>query len=241
MAGKSRKNGTGSAKASRYRKTRKGSSKKTPTMSIPEIRTGLQYIDKYAKTALDKTDDLRKAAADFANEWYAVFQKKLSDNDALEYMKHVSKRDIVKQKGGSAPLDYTMRAGDLAPHGVFLPYVSSGFEVGIPQMSETALCGAGGTPALLPYPDTGSNLMKGGARRSLKKQRGAGFMDTLKQVWSHPSPSTPSSVASDAISSWRGQSIGPGGDSTTRVYGYVAPQSSSDLSQLYKSGIVKSL
>ena len=210
-------------------------------MSIPEIRSALQYIDSYASVALKKSDDMRAAAVDFAKEWHAVFQKKLSIDDALEYMKHVASLNTGKkgQKGGMAELDYTMRAGTIAPYGVFLPYVSKGFDVGVPEMSETALCAAGGTPALIPYPDTGSNLMKGGSKG--KKQTGAGFMDTLKQVWSHPPASAPPSVVSDAISTWRGQPIGPGGDSTTRAYTYIAPQSASNFSDLYKSGVVKSL
>jgi hypothetical protein len=254
MVGKSRKSGTASGR--RFRKTRKTSNKST-IMSIPQIRTGLQYIDKYGKMALEKTDDIRQAAADFANEWYAVFQKKLSMDDAIAYMKHVRTMGAsTKQKGGSAPLDYVMRPGlsaGAAPHGVFLPYVSSGFEVGVPKMSSADLCAAGGTPALLPFNDTGSNTigagsMKGGGRRgrrSLRKQAGAGaganFMDTLKQVWSHPAPAVPSTVLSDAVSAWRGQPIGPGGDSTTRAYGYVAPEHSSSLTDLYKSGTVKAL
>ena len=249
MAGKSRKSGAGTSR--RFRKTRKGSNKST-IMSIPEIRTGLQYIDKYGKMALEKTDDIRQAAADFANEWYAVFQKKLSMDDAIAYIKHV--RDTAvgtgrKQKGGSAPLDYVMRPGlaaDGSVGGVYLPYVNSGFEVGVPKMSSADLCAAGGTPALVPYIDGGSNTivpgpgpMKGG--RGQRKQTGAGFMDTLKQVWSHPAPAVPSTVLSDAVSAWRGQSIGPGGDSTTRAYGYVAPQTMSNLTDLYKSGAVKAL
>lgn len=253
MVGKSRKSGAGSGR--RFRKTRKTSNKST-IMSIPQIRTGLQYIDKYGKMALEKTDDIRQAAVDFANEWYAVFQKKLSMDDAIAYMKHVrtmGTSDRSKQKGGSAPVDYVMRPGlseGAVPHGVFLPYVNSGFEVGVPKMSSTDLCAAGGTPALLPFNDTGSHTigvgsMKGGGRgrRSLRKQAGAGasFMDTLKQVWSHPAPAVPSTVLSDAVGAWRGQSIGPGGDSTTRAYGYVAPQYSSSLTDLYKNGTVKAL
>jgi hypothetical protein len=251
MVGKSRKNGAVSGR--RFRKTRKTSNKST-IMSIPQIRTGLQYVDKYGKMALEKTDDIRQAAADFANEWYAVFQKKLSMDDAIAYMKHVRDTGVTsanrKQKGGSAPLEYVMRPGlgaDGSVGGVYLPYVNSGFEVGVPKMSSADLCAAGGTPALLPFNDTGSNTigagsMKGGRRgRSLRKQAGAGFMDTLKQVWSHPPSAVPSTVLSDAVGAWRGQSIGPGGDSTTRAYGYVAPQHSSSLTDLYKSGTVKAL
>lgn len=254
MAGKSRKNGAGAGAGRRFRKTRKGHNKST-IMSIPEIRTGLQYVDKYGKMALEKTDDIRQAAADFANEWYAVFQKKLSMDDAVAYMKHVRDTGVTsanrKQKGGSAPLEYVMRPGlgaDGSVGGVYLPYVNSGFEVGVPKMSSADLCAAGGTPALLPYADTGSNTigagsMKGGRSRgrSQRKQTGAGFMDTLKQVWSHPPSAVPSTVLSDAVGAWRGQSIGPGGDSTTRAYGYVAPQHSSSLTDLYKSGTVKAL
>lgn len=236
MAGKTKKHS-----AQRYRKTKKGRGC-AKTMSLPELRTGLQYIEAYAGKVLQKTDDMRQAAADFANEWYAVFQKKLSLDAATDYLKHATTYSAkgAKQKGGMAPVDYQLRAGVLPPYGTFLPYVDKGFDVGVPAMSQTALCAAGGSPSLTPFPDTGSNVMKGG--RKTRKQRGAGFMDTLKQVWSHPAPSNPTSVTTDALSAWRGQDLGPGPDSTTRAYGYVSSGYSTDaLKTLYNTAAVKSL
>ena len=58
MAGKTKKH-----MPKRYRKTKKtaGCAK---TMSLPELRTGLQYIEAYAGKVLAKTDDMRQAAAD---------------------------------------------------------------------------------------------------------------------------------------------------------------------------------
>ena len=228
-------------------------------MSLPELRTGLQYIEAYAGTVLQKTDDMRQAAADFANEWYAVFQKKLSLDAATDYLKHATTYSSTtgaksaKQKGGMAPVDYQLRAGTLAPYGTYLPYVEKGFDVGVPAMSQGELCAAGGSlhgPLLTPFPDTGSNAMKGGSRsrsrslsRSLKReQHGAGFLDTLKQVWAHPAPSNPSSVTTDLVRAVRGQDIGPGPDSTTRAYGFVSsPQTTDALKTLYSSASVKSL
>jgi hypothetical protein len=240
MAGKTKKH-----MPKRYRKTKKAACAKT--MSLPELRTGLQYIEAYAGKVLAKTDDMRQAAADFANEWYAVFQKKLSLDAATDYLKHATtysgtgrKANSAKQKGGMAPVDYQLRAGVLPPYGTFLPYVDKGFDVGVPAMSQTELCAAGGSPSLIPFPDTGSNVMKGG--RKTRKQRGAGFMDTLKQVWSHPVPSNPTSVTTDALRAWRGQDLGPGPDSTTRAYPYVSSGYSTEaLKGLYNSAAVKSL
>ena len=243
MAGKTKKH-----MPKRYRKTKKGSGSTAPcgkTMSLPELRTGLQYIEAYAGKVLAKTDDMRQAAADFANEWYAVFQKKLSLDAATDYLKHATTYSAkgAKQKGGMAPVDYQLRAGVLPPYGTFLPYVDKGFDVGIPAMSQTELCAAGGSlhgPLITPFPDTGSNLMKGG--RKTRKQRGAGFMDTLKQVWSHPAPSNPTSVTTDAVNAWRGKDLGPGPDSTTRAYPYVSSGYSTEaLKGLYNAATVKPL
>lgn len=205
-------------------------------MGLPEIRRGLQYIESYAQTALKKTDDMRAAAADFAREWYAVFNKRLELADAEEYLKHATEfaapasgataKAKGKQHGGVAPVDYQLRAGELPPYGTFLPYVSNGFGISIPEMSSSSLCAAGGTPAVMPYPDTGSNRMLGGsaagassaAPSKSKKQRGAGFMDTLGQIFTHPAPSNPTSVMTDAITAYRGQPLPPGGASTVKVW-----------------------
>lgn len=209
-------------------------------MGLPEIRRGLQYIESYAQTALKKTDDVRAAAADFAREWYAVFNKRLELADAEEYLKHAtefgapSAKAKGKQHGGVAPVDYQLRAGELPPYGTFLPYVSNGFGISIPEMSSSALCAAGGTPAVMPYPDTGSNRMLGGSVAGLavgassvagsksKKQRGAGFMDTLGQIFTHPAPSNPTSVMTDAITAYRGQPLPPGGASTVKAWNYTS-------------------
>ncbi len=238
MAGKSRK--VSKSVARRYAKTRKGGKgiKKAPcqNMGLPEIRRGLQYIESYAHTALAKTDNIREAAADYAREWYEVFNKKLDLADAEEYLKHAdefafgTKGKVMgkgkKQKGGEAPVDYQLRTGTLPPYGTFLPYVANGFGIGIPEMSSSDLCAAGGTPAVMPYPDTGSNLMKGGAKNKkdtkYDQQHGAGILDTLTQVFSHPPPSNPSGVLTDAITAARGQPLPPGGASTVRAWNYEA-------------------
>ncbi len=224
MAVKSRKVAR-SKTARRYVKTRRGSKKPCENMGLPEIRRGLQYIESYAQMALKKTDDMRAAAADFAREWYAVFNKRLELADAEEYLKHATEfasapKAKGKQRGGVAPVDYQLRAGELPPYGTFLPYVSNGFGISIPEMSSSALCAAGGTPAVMPYPDTGSNRMRGGsgAAASRKKQRGAGFLNTLTQIFTHPAPFNPTSVMTDAITAYRGQPLPPGGASTVKVW-----------------------
>lgn len=247
MAAKSRKL-TKSASGKRYTKTRKaGTSKRgaCQNMGLPEIRRGLQYIESYAQTALAKTDDIRSAAADYAREWYEVFNKKLDLADAEEYLKHASEfsfgtkaKGKGKQTGGSAPVDYQLRTGVAAPYGVFLPYVSNGFGIGIPEMSSTSLCAAGGTPALMPYPSTGSNRMSGGGSRKRGTgagQRGAGLIETLTQVIAHPPPQAPSSVATDAITSFRGQPLPPGGASTVRAWNYEAG-SAAQLKNVIQAG-----
>ncbi len=250
MAIKSRKlpRGVASKRYVKTRRTDKGASKSKgascQNMGLPEIRRGLQYIESYAQTALAKTDNIREAAADYAREWYEVFNKKLEQADAEEYLKHASefrfkgqqKGKKSRQAGGSAPVDYQMRPGEAAPYGVFLPYVSAGFGIGIPEMSSTDLCAAGGTPAVMPYPDTGSNLMKGGARKRSTQQHGAGIMETVTQVFSHPPPQAPSSVLTDAVTSFRGQPLPPGGASTVRAWNYEAGNTA-QLKNVIESGI----
>lgn len=258
MAGKSRK--VSKSVARRYAKTRKGSkgSKKAPcqNMGLPEIRRGLQYIESYAHTALAKTDNIREAAADYAREWYEVFNKKLDLADAEEYLKHAGefafgtkahKSKGKKQTGGEAPVDYQLRVGTVPPYGTFLPYVANGFGIGIPEMSSRDLCAAGGTPAVMPYPDTGSNLMKGGAKgassrkkgaknaSSRKQQHGAGLFDTLSQVFTHPPPSNPTGVLTDAVAAARGQPLPPGGASTVRAWNYEAG-SAAQLKSVLQAG-----
>jgi hypothetical protein len=238
MAVKSRKVAR-SKTARRYVKTRRSGGKKAcQNMGLPEIRRGLQYIESYAQTALKKTDDMRAAAADFAREWYAVFNKRLELADAEEYLKHATEfsapgaaaKTKAKQHGGVAPVDYQLRAGELPPYGTFLPYVSNGFGISIPEMSSSALCAAGGTPAVMPYPDTGSARMRGGSGAaassssapSRKKQRGAGFMNTLGQIFTHPAPSNPTSVMTDTITAYRGQPLPTGGASTVKSWNYMS-------------------
>jgi len=251
MAAKSRKVSKSGA-GRRYAKTRKGSkgSKKAPcqNMGLPEIRRGLQYIESYAHTALAKTDDIRAAAADYAREWYEVFNKKLDLADAEEYLKHAKefsftpKNKVKKQTGGEAPVDYQLRVGTVPPYGTFLPYVASGFGIGIPEMSSRDLCAAGGTPAVMPYPDTGSNLMKGGAKSasSRKQQHGAGLLDTLSQVFTHPPPSNPTGVLTDAVTAARGQPLPPGGASTVRAWNYEAG-STAQLKSVLQAGQATSI
>ena len=259
MAGKSRK--VSKSGARRYAKTRKGSKKAScQNMGLPEIRRGLQYIESYAHTALAKTDNMREAAADYAREWYEVFNKKLDLADAEEYLKHAKEfafgtkaRKVVqgttefrftpktkgkKQTGGEAPVDYQLRVGTLPPYGTFLPYVANGFGIGIPEMSSRDLCAAGGTPAVMPYPDTGSNLMKGGAsgkKGAKAEQRGAGFLNTLSQVFTHPPPSNPTGILTDAITAARGQPLPPGGASTVRAWNYEAG-SAAQLKSILQAG-----
>jgi hypothetical protein len=213
-------------------------------MGLPEIRRGLEYIESYAQTALAKTDNIREAAADYAREWFNVFNKKLEQADAEEYLKHAAefrfkapqKGKTRAQSGGVAPVDYQMRAGEVAPYGVFLPYVAAGFGIGIPEMSSSDLCAAGGTPAVMPYPDTGSNLMKGGAKAKAGKQRGAGLAETLGQVFTHPPPQAPSSVLTDAVTAFRGQPLPPGGASTVRAWNYEAG-SAAQLKSVLEAGM----
>lgn len=215
-------------------------------MGLPEIRRGLQYIESYAHTALAKTDNIREAAADYAREWYEVFNKKLDLADAEEYLKHAKefafgtkapKSKGKKQIGGEAPVDYQLRVGTVPPYGTFLPYVANGFGIGIPEMSSRDLCAAGGTPAVMPYPDTGSHLMKGGAKT---KQKGAGLLNTLAQVFTHPPPSNPTGVLTDAVTAARGQPLPPGGASTVRAWNYEAG-SAAQLKSILQAGQATSI
>jgi hypothetical protein len=211
-------------------KTRKASkvskaSKKSKPVSLPELRAGLLYLHSYGESAVKKATTLREAAVQFANEWAAVFHKKISVKNAMDYLKHAitynahsatTKRKShtkKKMRGGEAPIDYTMRSGAPVPYGVFPSYVSKGFFD--PQPSSSTLCAAGGV--------LGSQA------------GGAGIIDGITQIFRHPPASNPTSVVTDIRTTLNGQPLGPGPDPTTHTYKMMTSPGMQNFSRLYES------
>lgn len=196
--------------------------KKTPTMTIPGLRKSLDHISSYGESlAKSGSKSVKEGAAAFASEWKKVFGKPLSMDAAEKYIRHLtSKKGALgkktrKVRGGGlgAPLDALTRPGVELPYGNFLPYVKAGFWNPEPAISADY----GRIQGPLPYPETGSNKMSGG-----------GFLDSISNGMNAISfrpfaAQNPPSMQQDATTAWKGQSLGPGGESYVRAYQYQMP------------------
>ncbi len=130
-------------KASTTRKHR-GSRKGTgQVLDIPQLRQGMHYISQKAQQLVQTTKSLPAAARQFAREWKQIFGKTLPIKAAEKYLKHIrgSFRFTRKQRGGVAPLDYTMGPGANIPYGKFPEYLMrGGLEPPMPGTATT--CGS---------------------------------------------------------------------------------------------------
>lgn len=212
-------------KRAKTRKTVKSISK-IQAMTIPGLRKSLEHISLYGESlAQSGTKSVKDAAAAFASEWSKVFGKPLSMDVAEKYMRHLNSKKgkagkkTRKIRGGAAgaPLDALTRPGLELPYGNFLPYVKSGFWNPEPAISADY----GRIQGPLPYPETGSNRMSGG-----------GLLDSISNGMNAISfrpfaAQNPPSVQQDAVTAWKGQPLGPGGESYARAYQYQMPPSPS--------------
>jgi hypothetical protein len=182
-------------------------------------------------------------------------------NQAKRGRKH--RRMTMKHRGGAeaiagAPLDYTTRQGMyLAPSGLpdkdghlpltggktssfgsYLDYVSKGFGVGIPEMSQDMPYSTNGyVKGMPPWPSPtvgmGSNAVhfsaKGGANSRRKLRKGGGLLSDkiettgalLSQAFSRPAgTSIPPSFVQDMQSKWYGTQLGPSPDQVQRQVSY---------------------
>ena len=124
----------------KHRGSRKGTGK---VMDIPQLRQGMHYISQKAQELVRSAKSLPVAARQFAREWKQIFGKTLPIKAAEKYLKHVrgSFRFTRKQRGGVAPLDYTMGPGANAPYGKYPEYLMRG-GLEPPMPGQSSSCGS---------------------------------------------------------------------------------------------------
>jgi hypothetical protein len=207
-------------KQKRGGKTMKKHSKQSgSTLTIPELRSSMEYITSYSENLVrSSSKSVKELAKEFAAEWKKIFGKSLDLKAAEQYIKHMKamkgSKKTRKQRGGTysdaagAPLDYLTRPGVNLPYGNFLQYVDKGFWNPEPAILKD--CGT--QQGVLPYPETGSNKMNGG-----------GLLDALSNTASAFSfrpfiAQNPPSVQQDLQTAWKGQPLGPGPESWQQAW-----------------------
>ena len=198
------------------------------TLTIPELREAYEKIMALITSELSKSAGKVSGALlkDVQDSWKTYFGKELEDDYAkslVDYMnsemsrkknsrKTLSNRNRSRsrksQNGGMAPLDYHTRAGIAGVYGVFPPYVGSGFEVGVPQISQATLCGkVDTTPAVTAMIGSNQPLQNGGkrstrrrtlGRRSSSRKNTAGGASIILST-------NPTTVVQDIVRGWNGQ------------------------------------
>ena len=181
------------------RKVNKNKSRKQGNaLTIPQLRSSLEYITNYTENLVrSKNASVKEIASLFAAEWKKVFGKKLSTKVAESYIKSMMKvkKGTRKMRGGNhtlagAPLDYKTGPGLDLPYGKYPAYVSGGFVN--PEPGILGSCGI--QKGVLPYADTGSNKMSGGSLffRPFTAQSPEtsqhSMMTSIKGLPQHPGP-----------------------------------------------------
>ena len=236
------KKGSSKRKTSVRSKTRKGKTRKgkatKATMSIPQLRTGLQYISNVSERLCRSNMPHEKKVRAFQSEWHKVFGKKMDANVANDYLHHIhpeghkgnkrhTRRHHGKMRGGAAelqgaPVDYMTRPGVEAPYGNYLEYVKGGFDVGVPVQGMASSCGVqGGTT---PYPNTGSNQAGGGVIMDALASTLGPVGTAASAVAFRPySATNPESINMKLGTDWKGQIPGPGSESWQHAFSYRMP------------------
>jgi len=185
--------------------------------TIPELRSSLEYIQSYCNKLVHSSTPLKQKAMSFAQEWKNVFGKTLSPKVAEDYVKHMMSmtkkgKFTRKHRGGGpiagAPLDYMTRPGLDIPHGNFTPYIQKGFWNPEPAILKD--CGT--QQGVMPYPQTGSNLIKGGG---ILSSIGTG----LSAISFRPTEAqNPQTTQHNVMTAWKGLPHGPGGASYDQAW-----------------------
>jgi hypothetical protein len=140
--------------------------------TISELQRKLQSFNEYARKSAAKTD----AASALQTKWKSLFSDSLSDTSANTFVKYY--RDMTrKQKGGMAPLSYSMTPGaNVSVYGRFPTEVDTDMgsirdlDVYF-QNSLTTGCGTENSSLTVPV-EMGSNKVGGKSRsRSMRKSR----------------------------------------------------------------------
>lgn len=204
-------------------------------MSIPQLRRAFEHVQATAHKLIGGSNKLSKeAVSEFVKAWSAEFGRPLSPAAAESYLEHLqsmgpvslsaSKSQTRKRtlKGGAspvaaaaAPLDYKTEPGVYGTYGNFPAYVSGGFEVGVPRISQ--LEGWGHIDTTPRVPETIGSNQAGGSRTSSsepqgRKKRAANKTRRLtagrkKGGGQLILNTNPTSVFKDGVSYWHGQAL----------------------------------
>jgi hypothetical protein len=192
------------------------------TLTIPELREAYEKIMALVTSELSKSAGKVSGALlkDVQDAWKKYFGKDLGTDYAKSLVEYINNemsrksasrktlRNRKSQRGGMAPLDYQTRAGIDGTYGKFPPYVGSGFEVGIPQISQATLCGkVDTTPAVTAMIGSNQPLQNGGAKRtrSVNRRRTLGRRKKTAGGASIILSTNPTTVIQDAVRGWNGQ------------------------------------
>lgn len=188
-------------------KTRKNRTAKGKALTIPELRSSMEYISSYADKLVHNKDLLKEKAKALSSEWKRVFGKTLKPKLAEDYLKNMMTmkkgKYTRKHRGGSplagAPIDYATRQPVDIPYGNYPKYVDSGF-----WNPEPAILKDGATQQVKPHSTTGSNKVGGG------DLLGAFIRPFVAQ--------NPPSTQLSLMNSWKGLPPSPGPNSYDRTW-----------------------
>lgn len=179
-----------------FREAKKTRKHKSKTMTIPQLRKAFEHMDRF------------RDVESFRKEWKKTFGKEITKESAQDYLHYVSSKKGSTQRGGAAPLDYTLRAGADLPYGSYNTYVAGGFGFAN-QDSLTAQCGKETWPS--PPSGIGCNLQGGGSKRKTRKsnkQKGGALPSlstALSEFMSRPAGmDSPPNAIHDATLTWKG-------------------------------------
>ncbi len=215
-------------------------------LSIPQLRKAFESVQAVAHD-LTKDGKLNKdAVSEFTKIWHKEFGKPISAESAEEYLKHLQSMGPVSLssksgssgstrkrtlKGGAspiaataAPLDYKTEPGVYGTYGNFPAYVSGGFEVGVPRISQLEGWGRVDTTPLVST-TIGSNQAGGSVSTGVEQTTGGGHTGGRKKRAPNKTRrlrpgrrrgggqlvlnTNPTSVLKDAVSYWHGQALPP--------------------------------
>lgn len=222
------------------RKTRKQSNTKKGIYSIPELRRAFEQVEQVLAEMIHSKETKAVMITRIQQEWRKVFHKTLDKASAGALIAHqMESRRGTRQKGGAAiagaPLDDTMRPGIYLDqgqvpgpdggltktvgggYGSYVQYVSNGFFH--PEIARNLDPVPGQSLFPMPRVDMGSNLVKGGKRRTRKSRGGYALID---QAFMRPIPNDvpPTSIAFDLQRTLQGVQGGVSPDQTQRLPSY---------------------
>lgn len=203
--------------------------------SIPELRRAFEHIQEKTEELISGDGAISSdAISAFKSVWQAQFGKPITDESAKSYLEHMKntrgpmqkKRTMRgrsrKQSGGMAPLDHQTTPGVYGVYGSFPAYVSGGFDVGVPRISQLEGLGRVDTTPAVPI-GIGSNKVSGGGKQASSKQASSKqASNKTKKTKTRKlkarklsggskfiMATNPSTVIADGVSYWQGSSLPP--------------------------------